>query len=117
MERTSISCIISSYATLVHTLPINEILNPLFDTGVLTSTAFYEIRTLPFSQSKTMALLDNFILRSLRAGVTTPFDKLVEVLIASDNPTAKILGKQLREGKKQIKVESPVEKYGKLIVI
>ena len=112
-HKKRINSIRSSYTTLVNTLPINEILHPLHDKGILTKTAFHEISILPLSQSKTMRLLDCCILPSLKAGLNEPFDKLVEALMESDNPTAKILGGKLREREERIHVPSPV--YSKLL--
>ena len=59
-----------------------------------------------------MQLLDCFILPSLRAGLNDPFDKLVEVLMGSNNQTAKTLGEKLRRGEERIQIEPP--RYGKL---
>ena len=112
--KQKIDVVKSSYATLVVSLPINEIINRLHAKEVLTSTALKEIRALPLSQSKTMYLLDNFILRSLRVGMHKYFDILVEVLINSETSIAQDLGKQLKEGKVK-SVEKTVEvQYGKL---
>ena len=111
--KQKIDAVKSSYATLVQSLPINEIINPLYAKKVLTSTALKEIRALPLSQSKTMYLLDNFILRSLRVGIDKYFDILVEVLISNETLIAQDLGRQLKEGKVK-SVEKPAEvKYGK----
>lgn len=112
--KQKIDVVKSSYETLVLSLPINEIINPLYAKKVLTSTALKEIRALPLSQSKTMYLIDNFILRSLRVGIHEYFDVLVEVLINSETLVVQELGKQLKEGKVK-SVEKPAEvKYGKL---
>lgn len=106
--KQKIDVVKSSYETLVLSLPINEIINPLYAKKVLTSTALKEIRALPLSQSKTMYLIDNFILRSLRVGIHEYFDVLVEVLINSETLVVQELGKQLKEGKVK-SVEKPAE--------
>ena len=114
--KQKINVVKGSYSTLVQTLPINEIINPLYQEDVLTTTALKEIRALPLSQSKTMYLLDNFILRSLRVGLDDYFDKLVEVLIKSESKTSQELGKQLKEGREITHMPS-VAKYGKLLIL
>ena len=98
--QKKIDVVKSSYASLVENLPINEILLKLFARGVLTSTAVKDIRNMPTTQDKTMYLLDNFILRSLKVGVPELFDKFVEVLIEPSQPNeaAKALGKRLQAG-------------------
>lgn len=106
--------ITSSYAKLVEVLPISELLNPLYAKRVLTSTALKKIRALPFSQTKTMYLLDNFILRSLRIGLDQDFDHLVEVLVESEDETARKLGEQLKKGQVEITgINPPVVDYSK----
>ena len=115
--KQKINVVKSSYATLVQTLSINEIINPLYARDVLTATALKEIRALPVSQSKTMYLLDNFILRSLRVGIDDYFDILVEVLVKSENAIAQKLGEQLKDGKVEITEKPSVVKYGKLFII
>lgn len=92
----------SSYVKLVEAMPIIEILNSLRAKNVLTSTALKKIRALPTPQSKTMYLLDNFILRSLRVGIDDHFNSLVEALEENENLTAKTLGKQLKKGQMEI---------------
>ena len=114
--------VVDWYDTLVKALPINELINPLFAKGVLTSTAVKEIRALSLSETKAMYLLDNFILRGLRVEIDDNFNKLVEVLEArKDDSTAQKLVEQLKEGKKKIAVASSLGKsslveYGELIV-
>ena len=104
----------SSYAKLVEALPIGELLIPLHAKGVLTSTALKKIRALPFNQTKPMYLLDNFILRSLRVGIDHHFDCLVEVLVKSEDGTARKLGEQLKKGQVDItRIDPPVVDYSK----
>lgn len=107
----------NSYASLVLALPINEIINPLHAKGILTSTALKEIRALPISQSKTMYLLDNFILRGLSVGVDRYFDSLVEVLLECENTTAQTLGENLRNGEVVTTAERPAINYSKLLLM
>ena len=63
--KQKINAVKSSYSTLVQTLPINEIINPLYQEDVLTTTALKEIRALPLSQSKTMHKSENVIAQEL----------------------------------------------------
>lgn len=107
----------SSYVKLVEAMPIIEILNSLRAKNVLTSTALKKIRALPTPQSKTMYLLDNFILRSLRVGIDDHFNSLVEALEENENLTAKTLGKQLKKGQVEITgIKPPAVEYSKFSV-
>ena len=110
--KRKMDVITSSYAKLVASLPIGELLTPLHAKRVLTSTALKKIRALSFSQTKTMYLLDNFILRSLRVGIDHHFDCLVEVLVESEDGTARKLGEQLKKGQVDItRINPPVVHY------
>ena len=83
---------------LANILPVNNILNKLISENIITFEDTEEIKDLPKSQDKALFVL-NIVARSLKAGITDDFYKLLNIMEEYEGAVAKVANK-IREGLK-----------------
>ena len=105
--KTAQDAIRSMFVVLIDGLPIDSLMPALIQESVVTTLNQQKMSQMSSETDKTAHLLNEIVIRSLKAKVLTVFENFLKVMEASEDLTCQSLGKDLSAKVGKVKISLP----------